>query len=172
MSLWGLNTHTVQLRTVFSEPALFHAGWEPLLEPTLFHAGRNHYFTEPTLFHAGRKDHTSSSEPGLFHARRWDLMPVNDYPLLSHSVMLTITRIEFVNHQSLLRGTTPSLSLKYSNFTLDNDLVNTFATCSSVATYWSFTTPFSTISRIYWYLISMCLDLSWNTGFSDNFMQL
>ena len=58
-------------------------------------------------------------------------MPVNDYPLLFDSVMLTVTRIESINHHSLLRGITPSLSLKYSNFTLDNDLVNTSVTCSS-----------------------------------------
>ena len=38
-------------------------------------------------------------------------------------------------HHSLLRGTTPSISLKYSNFTLANGLVNTSATCSSVARY-------------------------------------
>ena len=159
----------------FSEPTLFHVGWESwsqpfsmldkncfmeptlflvgdkhlITEPTLFHVGRNHYFTNPTLFHAGCKDHTSSSDPTLFHVGQWDHMPVNDYPLLSHFVMLTVTKIEFINHHSLLWGTTPSLSLKYSNFTLDNILVNTFATCSSVAMYWSFTTPFSTISQIY-----------------------
>ena len=43
---------------------------------------------------------------------------------------------------------TPSFSLKYSNFTLANGFINTSTICSSVATYWSFTTPLYTISLI------------------------
>ena len=43
---------------------------------------------------------------------------------------------------------TPIFSLRYSNFTLANVFVNTLAICSSVATYWSFTTPLYTISLI------------------------
>ena len=148
-TLWS-QTFFMLDENCFTEPTLFHAGCKRHIpEPTLFYAGRNHYFTEPTLLHDGRKDHTSSSEPTLFHVGRWDHMLANDYPLLSHSVMLTVTRIESVNHHSLLRGTTPSLYLKYANFTLDNDLVNTFTTYSYVATYWSFIAPFSIISRIY-----------------------
>ena len=43
---------------------------------------------------------------------------------------------------------TPSLSLKYSNFSLANGFVNTSAIYSSVATYMSFTAPLCTISLI------------------------
>ena len=124
----------------FTEPTLSHAGHKDHTsssEPTLFHVGWwDHISTsELTLFHVGRWDHISTLKPTLFHVVRWDHMPVNDYPLLSHFVILTVTRIESINHQSLLRGTTPSLSLKYPNFTLDNGLVNTSTILSSMATY-------------------------------------
>ena len=57
--------------------------------------------------------------------------------------------ISFSYHHSLLPGrsfqTTPSLSLKYSNFTRDRGLVNTHATCSRVENIgylWRFSTPY------------------------------
>ena len=39
------------------------------------------------------------------------------------------------------------------------------ATCYSVGTYLSLIAPFWTMSRMKWYLTSICFDLSWNTGF-------
>ena len=185
MSLWHVVFIYSQLKPIItvsqsrpwmrtSEPTLFHAKREHLTKPVLFHTRCTHalqsqpFFmldvkcsTELALFHAGCKDFPIFIRANLFswwmircHANKW-------LPIVSHSVMLTVTKNESIHHHSLLRGTTPSLSLKYPNFTLDNNLVNTSATCSFVAMYWSFTAPFSTISWIYWYFISMCLDLSW-----------
>ena len=51
-------------------------------------------------------------------------------------------------------------------------LVNTSTTCSSVLTYWSFIPPFCTHIHYVKYRISMCFDLSWNTGFFVIFIQL
>lgn len=62
---------------------------------------------------------------------------------------------------------TPSLSRKVKNLTFPKGFVRMSATCSSVLMCWSLITPCCTISRIKWYLISMCLERSWNTGFSD-----
>ena len=60
--------------------------------------------------------------------------------------------------------TTPSLSLKYSNFTWDIGLVDTSATCSSVGTYgylWILSTPYSRCN----YTLSLCdLTYHWNLG--------
>jgi len=43
---------------------------------------------------------------------------------------------------------------------------------TSLEIFWSLTAPFNTLSLMKWYLISMCFDLSWNTGFSDSLIQL
>ena len=64
-----------------------------------------------------------------------------------------LTMSEWLTGSSIpLEGTsiwrTPSFSLKYSNFTLANGLVNTSVIYSSVVTYCSFTTPLCTISLI------------------------
>ena len=57
---------------------------------------------------------------------------------------------------------TQRLSLKYANFVLDRGLVRISAIYPFVDMYWSFTTPFCTISLMKWYLISICFNLSWN----------
>ena len=65
---------------------------------------------------------------------------------------LTMTKWLWVSSLSLggnLDLENTSFSLKYSNFSLANGFVNTLAIYSSIATYWSFTTPLCTISLIY-----------------------
>ena len=137
MSLWHVVFIYAQLKPIItvsqsrpwmrtSEPALFHAWQECLTEPVLFHTGctqslqRQPFFMldvkcfiELSLFHVGCKDSPIFIRASpfsywmiRFHANKW-------LPIVSHSVMLTVTRIESIHHHSLLRGTTPSLSLKY-----------------------------------------------------------
>ena len=66
----------------------------------------------------------------------------------------------------------PSLSRKYTNFDVVRGLVKISAICLSVWMYCNFRAPLYTRYLRKWYLISMCFDLSWNTGFSESFMQL
>jgi len=61
---------------------------------------------------------------------------------------------------------TPSLSRKAKNLTFPKGFVRMSVTSSSVLMCWSLIAPRCTISRIKWCLISMCLERSWNTGFS------
>ena len=146
-----------------TELALFHAGVEDhttshWANPFSWWRRRSHSFSPSQPFFMLEEKITQLLiVTTLFHAGGEDHMLVNDHPLLPHSAMLTVTRITSVTHHSLLRGmsfeATPSLPLKYSNFTFDRGLVNTSAICSSVATYWSFTAPFHYISDI------MILDL-------------
>ena len=63
---------------------------------------------------------------------------------------------------------TPNHSRKFKNMIFSRGFVKMLVTCSSVPMWWSFIDPRCTISWIKWYLISMCLEWLWNTGFSDN----
>ena len=69
-------------------------------------------------------------------------------------------------------STMPSLSRKYTNFHAVKGLVRISAICSSVRMYYNFRVPLCTRSLMKWYFISMCFDLSWNTGFFESLMQL
>ena len=108
-----------------SEPTLFHAGRERLIDLVLFHTGCTQslqsqpffmldvkFFTKPALFHARCKYSPIFIRANPFsywmircHANKW-------LSIVPHFVMLTVTRNESIHHHSLLRGTTPSLSLK------------------------------------------------------------
>jgi len=55
-------------------------------------------------------------------------------------------------------STIPSLSRKAKNLTFLEGFVRMFVTYSSVLMCWSLISPRCTISRIKWYLISMCLE--------------
>ena len=66
----------------------------------------------------------------------------------------------------------PSLSQKYTNFVVVRGLVRISTICSSAQMYCNFKVPLCTRSLMKWYFISMCFDLSWNTGLSESLMQL
>ena len=59
---------------------------------------------------------------------------------------------------------------KSLNLKPDNGLVKKAAIFLSVGIYSRTTVPLSISKRIKWYLMSMCFDLWWCTGFSANAM--
>ena len=60
-----------------------------------------------------------------------------------------------------------SLFLKYTRVNLHKGFVRMSPFWSSMDMCWSFTSPFCSISRMKWYLVSMCFDLSWNSRFFE-----
>ena len=68
-------------------------------------------------------------------------------------------------------STMPSLSLNISNFPLSRDLTKISTTYESKGIYSSTITPLWTLYPMKMYQILMCLERSWNNGFSNSLIQ-